>query len=115
MGQTETWAIGLAFFCAVLAALGQLLFKLGSVNVALSLTSWITNWKVLGGMVLYGTSAILFIVALKYGNLSILYPIIATSYVWVAILSIKLLDEPFPPIKWLGLILILGGVSIIIR
>ena len=115
MGQTETWAIGLAFFCAVLAALGQLLFKLGSANIALSLTSWLANWKVIGGMVFYGTSAILFIVALKHGNLSILYPIIATSYVWVTILSIKLLNEPFPPVKWFGIILILGGVSIIIR
>lgn len=115
MQHTELWAIGLAFFCATLAAVGQLLFKLGSRRVSFSITSWVTNWQIIAGMVLYGVSAILFIIALKNGNLSILYPIIATSYIWVALLSIKILGEPFPPIKWVGFFLILGGVSIIIR
>ena len=115
MQGTEAWAIGLAFFCAILAALGQLLFKLGSSEVSANVASWITSWQIIAGMALYATSAVLFIIALRHGQLSVLYPIIATSYVWVAILSTKIMDEPFPPAKWFGLILILAGVSIIIR
>lgn len=115
MQKTEPWSIALAFFCALMAAGGQLLFKLGSKNISIDIMSWITNWQVLTGMVLYGTSAILFIVALKHGNLSILYPIIATSYIWVTLLSIHVLGESFPRVKWIGLILIITGVYIIIK
>ena len=109
------WAVGLVLFCAFLGALGQVLFKLGSASVSLDILSWLINWKVLLGMVLYGISAVLFIVALKHGNLSELYPLIATSYVWVAFLATRFLGEPFSPLKWLGIGLIVGGVSLIVR
>ena len=109
------WAIGLVLFCALLGALGQLLFKLGSASVSSDILSWLANWKVLLGMALYGISAVLFIVALKYGNLSVLYPLIATSYIWVAFLATKYLGEPFSPLNWLGIALIVGGVSLIVR
>ena len=92
--ETKIWAIGLAALCALIGSSGQLLFKLGSSSVTLSLGSWVTNVKVITGMMLYGVSAILFIFALKYGSLSVLYPVIATSYVWVALLSNKVLGEP---------------------
>jgi uncharacterized membrane protein len=113
--ETKVWAIALAVFCALLGSLGQLLFKLGSVSVSFSLWSWVTNVKVLGGMVLYGLSAILFIVALKHGNLSVLYPVIATSYIWVALISSKFLGEPLSVTQWIGIGLILGGVVLIVR
>ena len=92
--ETKTWAIGLAALCALLGSSGQLLFKLGSSSVMLNFGSWVTNVKVITGMMLYGVSAILFIFALKYGSLSVLYPVIATSYIWVALLSNKVLGEP---------------------
>jgi multidrug transporter EmrE-like cation transporter len=113
--ETKTWAVGLAAFCALLGSSGQLLFKLGSSSVMLSLSSWITNLKVIGGMTLYGVSAILFVIALKYGNLSVLYPVIATSYVWVAVLSNQVLGEPMSLLKWGGLALILLGITLIVR
>ncbi len=113
--ETKAWAIALAAFCALMGSLGQLLFKLGSPSISLSVWSWLTNFKILGGMALYGLSAILFIVALKHGNLSVLYPVIATSYVWVALISAKLLGEPLSFTQWVGIALILGGVALIVR
>jgi len=109
------WTIGLVLFCAFLGALGQLLFKLGSASVSVNILSWFTNWKVLLGMTLYGISAVLFIVALKHGNLSVLYPLIATSYIWVALFATRFLGEPFSPLKWLGIALIAGGASLIVK
>jgi len=113
--NTQSWTIGLVFFCAFLGAIGQLLFKLGSTSVSFNLFSWITNIKVIGGMLLYAVSAVLFIIALKHGNLSVLYPLIATSYIWVAIFSVKFLGEPFSLAKWIGIALIIAGVSVIVR
>ena len=100
--ETKIWAIALAALCALLGSTGQLLFKVGSSSVTLSLGSWVTNFKVIGGMMLYGLSAILFIFALKSGSLSVLYPVIATSYVWVALLSNKVLGEPMSSKSWGG-------------
>ena len=64
---------------------------------------------------MYGLSAILFIFALKYGKLSVLYPVIATSYVWVALLSSKVLAEPLSIPKWGGITLILFGIALVVR
>lgn len=111
------WAIILALVCAVLGALAQLFLKLGSSDVNVSFGSGslnlVVNWKLMMGFALYGLSSILFIIALKGANLSIAYPMIATSYIWVAVLSTFVLREAFPAWKWIGLGLILAGVTII--
>ena len=51
----------------------------------------------------------------KFGNLSILYPIIASSYLWVSVFSNVFLHEPFPPVKWIGIVLIIAGIAVISR
>jgi uncharacterized membrane protein len=113
--QVPLWTVALVLFCAVLGAFGQFLFKLGSASLTSNVASWLTNWRILLGMALYGISAVLFIVALRRGNLSLLYPLVATSYIWVTLLATGYLGEPFPPLKWLGIALIIGGVSLIAR
>ena len=113
--NTQPWTIWLVLSCAFLGSLGQLLFKVGSKSVSFNILSWITNWHVILGMALYGISAILFITALKFGNLSILYPVIATTYLWVIIFSLLFLGESFSPIKWAGIALIVSGVILIAR
>ena len=113
--QVKLSLILLVAFCALLGALGQLFLKLGSSSLSFDFYSLITNWKLLLGLFLYGVGAVLFIIALKYGNLSILYPIIATSYIWVSIFSVLFLKENFPYFKWLGITFILLGVIIIVK
>lgn len=106
-------AILLSLFCAVLAAVGQTFFKMGASQVSTHYTDWLLNWKVILGMGIYGTSALLFIVALKYGRLSILYPMIATSYIWVTLLSHYVFGEEITYVNWIGVALIIGGVTLI--
>ena len=106
-------AILLSLFCAVLAAAGQTFFKLGASQVSTSYTDWIFNWKVLLGLGIYGTSALLFIVALKYGRLSILYPVIATSHIWVTLISYYFFGESVTYVNWIGVFMIICGVTLI--
>jgi len=113
--DVKIWVILLVAFCALLGATGQVFFKLGSKTVSMDIVSWITNWKVILGLALYAIATIMFIVALKQGNLSILYPVSATSYSWVAIFSTVFLKEVFPLYKWFAIILILGGVALIVK
>ena len=69
----------------------------------------------MAGFFLYGVSAIGFIIALKHGRLSLLYPVIATSYVWVTLLSSWVLGEKITPQHWIGILLILSGIVVIVR
>ena len=112
---TKLSLILLVAFCALLGAGGQIFFKLGSSTISFDIMSFLTNWKFLLGLALYGIATILFVFALKYGNLSILYPIIATSYIWVTIFSIFILKETFAHYKWEGIALLIIGVFIITR
>ncbi len=107
--------IGVVLLCALMGAFGQVFFKLGSKTISMDIMSWILNWKLLTGITLYALATVVFVAALKFSNLSIVYPIIATSYIWVTLFSIFYLGESFPAYKWLGIIMILAGVAIITR
>jgi uncharacterized membrane protein len=111
----KVWIILLVLFCAMMGATAQILFKLGSQNVSANPMSWLSNWRIVVGGLLYVISGVLFIFALKSGNVSILYPIIATSYIWVALMARFFLAEPFAAYKWLGIGLIIAGILIVVK
>jgi len=110
--KTHPLAIAAVAFATLLTATGQFLFKLGSANIV---PGWdlLYNWPLIGGFAIYAVSAAILIVALKYGELSVLYPIIALSFVWVNIISFELLGESMNTFKWAGVSIIIIGVSCI--
>jgi drug/metabolite transporter (DMT)-like permease len=52
---------------------------------------------------------------LKYGELSILYPVIALTYVWVTGLSVAIYNESISAMKLLGLAAVVLGVAVLGR
>jgi multidrug transporter EmrE-like cation transporter len=101
--------------CTFLGAAGQVLIKLGAAQLggSASPVAMITNPLLLGGYVLYGLMTVLFVLALRDEELSILYPIIALTYVWVTGLSVWLFRETFNLAKGVGVATIVAGVSIL--
>lgn len=73
----------------------------------------ITTVPLLAGVGVYGASMIAFIIALRGGELSVLYPIVATGYIWVSLWSVLFLRERMTLLKWTGIAFIIAGVSII--
>ena len=112
-GKTAPFAVFLVVFCTLLTASGQLLLKIGTQHLTFDIPSLLSNIPFLAGIVLYGLGAIILIVALKYGELSILYPFIALSFIWVMLLSMHFLHEIVTALNWIGVIFILLGVSFI--
>ncbi|MBV9745250.1 MAG: hypothetical protein JO099_15930 [Acidobacteriia bacterium] len=80
-----------------------------------SLLAMITNLSLLAGLSLYGINTVLLVLALRDGELSILYPIIALTYVWVTLLSLVVFHDHVNPIKFAGIAIIVAGVGIIGR
>lgn len=116
--------------CTILGAAAQMLIKMGTTMMpplfdpaqgsALYQAPEIA-WKILsnlplfGGLACYGLSTILLVLALRYGELSVLYPIIALTYVWVTMLSVGFLGESLNIFKFLGLVFIVLGVGVLGR
>ena len=74
-----------------------------------------TNLPLFLGYCLYGVFAGLLVYALRYGELSILYPVIALTYVWVSIISVVMFHESMNLMKVVGVILIVTGVAVLGR
>ncbi len=101
--------------CTLLGAAAQILMKLGMAHFTLSLPGILTNYPLLAGYALYGCNTLMLILALRDGELSMLYPIIALTYVWVTLLSYVLLAEPPNLYKNLGIATIVIGVAVLGR
>ena len=107
---TKLWAALLVLFTTLLTSSAQLLYKLGSETLTLNVFNIITNYYLIAGLILYAIGGTLMIVSFRGGEVSVLYPIIATSYIWVSFLSIFFLNEKMNFFKWFGIIAIIAGI-----
>jgi multidrug transporter EmrE-like cation transporter len=113
---SHSQSIGLVFFCTIFGAVAQILIKHGANALASgSPLAMITNMPLVAGYSLYGLSTVLLVLALRDGELSILYPVISLTYVWVTLLSIVLFKEIVNPWKVCGLTVVVLGVALIGR
>ncbi len=117
-------ALLLVFFCTLIGAVSQILIKTGATVLARQVahpglisaaTGMFTNPWLFSGYALYGVSAVLMVLALRDGELSLLYPVIALTYVWVALLSFVLFHESVGTLKMAGIGLIVAGVAVLGR
>jgi multidrug transporter EmrE-like cation transporter len=119
----------LVFLCTLLGALAQMLLKTGAGQLTTHVTlpdvirnpllvvsyglAIVSNPRLFAGYTIYGINTFLMAAALKGRELSRLYPIIALTFVWVTILSVVELGEHMNPLRIWGIVLIVGGVSIL--
>lgn len=111
----------LVMLCTFIGAAAQVFIKLGvstlpNVDGVLpSILAMAVNPRLVFGYSLYGISTVLLIIALRHGELSLLYPIIALTYVWVAILSVLIFHETMSPLRIAGVGVIVAGVAVLGR
>ncbi len=111
--QTKLWAVLTVIFTTLLTSIGQILYKKAADALVLTPIGLITNIYLIVGVAVYAIAGILVIIALRGGEVSVLYPIIATSYIWVSFLSIYFLGESMNSWKWLGITTIFFGIVLI--
>lgn len=111
-------AIMVVLACTLLVALGQYLIKLGANHLShagllATAIGIFTIPQLFAGYCLYGLFTVMFVWALRHGELSILYPLIALGYVWVTITAVIAFHESMNPLKIVGLIVIMCGVAVL--
>jgi len=113
--------------CTLFAGAAQILMKKGAlhpmphidpaslasaVDFAVALAG---NWPLILGYGLHACNALLLILALRDGELSVLYPIYSLSYVWVILLSMYFFHDQLNPWKVGGVLLVMAGVGLLGR
>ena len=107
--MSKLLAICAMIVCSMFTASGQLFFKLGAMRLPI----FLTNWQILAGFVCSGLGMLFFIFAMQRGELSLVYPILSTSYIWTNLYAIFLLGEQVGFWKWAGVAGIIIGISLI--
>jgi drug/metabolite transporter (DMT)-like permease len=102
----------LVFLCTVLGAAAQILMKMGMAHFTPTVGGILTNVPLILGYTLYGVNTLMLVLALRHGELSLLYPIIALTYVWVTLLSYGILHEQPNWYKNIGIAVIVLGVAV---
>ena len=97
----------------LLTSTAQVFYKRGVPSLEFNILSIITNYDIIIGLLLYVVGAVLMITAFKGGELSVLYPIVATSYIWVGLFSYFIFAESLNILRWLGIFAIFFGVVFI--
>ncbi|TCL64796.1 EamA-like transporter family protein [Hydrogenispora ethanolica] len=118
------WVIQIIISIA-LGVAGQLLFKEGAARLDVSLSGaagvFPLLWRMFAeplifiGLVCYGVSTVFWILVLKQKNLSMVYPLIASSYILVVFFSWLFRHETVAPSRWVGALIITVGVWLIAR
>ena len=97
--------IGLVLLSTLLGSIAQVLFKIISNDIF--------NYYLGLAVILYFFGFVFYMYALKNGALSFIFPLLATSYIWVSLLSFYFLHESFGFLKVFGILFILVGVGLI--
>ena len=108
---TPTASIVMFLVASVLGALGQYLYKSGADATDSSVGSYLLNGRLLGGVVCYVAVMLLFVAAFKRGGeLSVLYPLYATTFIWAAVLALVAYGTPITPVNACGMVLLVLGM-----
>ena len=108
-----TPAISIFMFvaAALFGALGQYLYKSGADAATGTITSYIMNPRLLGGVVCYIAVMVLFVAAFRKGGaLTVLYPVYATTFIWAAIIALYAYGTPIKPVNIGGMALLVVGM-----
>lgn len=114
--HTPFKSVLLFLFAAMLGAIGQYLYKEGAQMVARNPVSWLTNWRIILGVICYIGVMSLFVYAFKIGGeLTVLYPVYASTFIWAFFIGTFILKESINAYKIAGTLLIILGIFLIAK
>ncbi len=109
--RTPLTSIVFFLLASLLGAVGQFLYKSGAERATPSLRGYLLNVRILGGVACYIAVMVLFVAAFKRGGeLSVLYPIYATTFIWAAFIALAAYHTPIKPVNVAGMVLLIAGM-----
>lgn len=103
------WVLGGSF----IGSFGALFLKIGAGKLGKSIISVATNWRLMLGIALYLFSSVFFLLGVRKGELSVLYPMVSLGSVLTLFWSKLVLGEPFTRPKFIALGMIMCGIALL--
>ena len=108
--KTPLSSILLVLFASFIGSFGTVFLKAGADKLERTVKGILTNWRLAVGICIYLISISMYAVAVKNGELTILYPMVSLGYLWTLIWSRIFFKEPLTRNKFIGVGIILIGV-----
>lgn len=116
-------ALILVFTAVCFSVSGEVLLKRGMNKIGEiswpvagdTITNMFQTWDLYGGFGLIGVGALFWLAALSRVDLSWAYPLLASGYVLILIVSALFLNEQVSLVRWSGAGLIIVGVYLVSR
>ena len=99
------WVIAGTF----VGSFGAVFLKIGAGHLSRDLKTLLANWRLALGVALYLISSVFYVIGVRNGELSVLYPMVALGSVWTLVWSKLLLEESLTRPKFFAVGLILVG------
>lgn len=93
-----------------IGSFGMVFLKAGAMRLSFKLHALLRNWQLAVGVFLFALSSFFFVLGMKHGELSVLYPMVSLGYVWTLVWARMFFGEPLTRNKFAGVGLILVGL-----
>lgn len=113
MTSTPVSSMLLVVVASIFGSFGMVFFKAGSKNLGGGIRGFLFNWRLFLGIGLYLLSSVFFVLGMKHGEVSILYPLVSLSTVWTLIWARVFFGEALTRQKFAAVGLILVGIVIL--
>lgn len=110
---TPPSSIGLVLVAAFVGSFGSVFLKAGANRLELRLSALVRNWQLAAGVGLFLLSSVFFVMGIRQGELTVLYPMVSLGYVWTLLWSRIFFGEPITRFKLTGVALILAGIALL--
>jgi drug/metabolite transporter (DMT)-like permease len=100
----------LVLIASFIGSFGAAFLKSGAKRLHRNWRAILLNWRLAAGVVSFVLSSIFFVMGIKNGELTVLYPMVSLGYIWTLLWSRLFFGEPFTRNKFLGVGMILVGI-----
>jgi drug/metabolite transporter (DMT)-like permease len=111
--STPVSSILLVFAASFIGSFGAVCLKSGATRLHRDPRTLLYNWRLAAGVSLFLFSSVIYLMGIRRGELTILYPMVSLGYMFTLIWSRWFFGEPFTRNKFTGLGLILAGIVLL--
>ena len=111
--KTPVSSMLLVLVASFFGSIGAVFLKAGAERLHFNIRSLVLNYRLAGGVALFLISSYFFVLGIRHGELTVLYPMVALGYVWTLFWSRLFFNEPLTSNKFVGLGLILAGIMLL--
>jgi multidrug transporter EmrE-like cation transporter len=103
----------LVLLASFVGSFGAVFLKWGAGMLHFRISSLALNWRLQVGVLLFLLSTVFYVMGLRRGELSVLYPMVALGYVWTLFWSRLFFREALSREKFIGIGMILAGIVLL--